>query len=1120
MGFASGMAIFQIPLTDILPLLVEIEENNLSDGIPIVAIDFGTVFGNWNIAPTGYVKTEMGLWQQDSENGMALTWPFTALAIGNDDTMMPIQGMVLVDLSSIDPENNSITALLTFSLLQTMVMPSDADGADSALDQYVGFTDQGMLTSYYKDWYTRNEMDTKLDGKQNTITGAATTITGSNLTKNRALVSNASGKVAASSVTSTELGYLDGVTSKVQDQLDSKQATITGAATTVVSNDLTADKVAISNADGKLAASDITTAELNHLNGATSNIQTQLEGKAPTEHTHDATDIVSGTLASNRLPTVPIAKGGTGATTAAEALTNLGLTATATELNIMDGVTATTAEINHLDGVTGNIQTQLNGKQGTIIGAATTITSDNLDISKALVSDANGKVAASGVTSTELGYLSGTTSAIQTQLNSKQATITGGATTITDDDLTANRALISNASGKVEVSDVTSAELAYLDGVTSNIQTQLDGKAPSSHSHDLSQITNTDYPDIVIFTNHATLEDIVMTTDVELVDIKTRVTTLAGRFSNDAAKKANKLANARKITLEGDVTGEVSFDGSKNVSITTVVNDNSHNHSAGDITTGTLAIARGGTGADTAEKARTNLDVYSKSEVDGKVSGLKDDLLNGASGAYDTLKELGDLIDDNTDAIDALETVAAGKADAVHEHGNITNAGAIGTEADQAIITGTDGVLTTGIVSVRSGGTGAITAADALKNFGLDATAEELNIMHGVTASTAEFNLLDGVTATTAEINHLGGVTSSIQTQLDGKAPTVHPHKAADITSGTLSSDRLPVVPIAKGGTGASTATAALTNLGLTATAAELNIMDGVTATTTELNYVDGVTGNIQVQLDGKSNTDHKHSASDITSGTLPIKRGGTGLTSSPSMLVNLASTTADTVLEATPRPGVTGTLPIANGGTGATTAAEALTKLGLTATATELNYVDGVTSNIQTQLDGKLATTGTAAATTKLATARTIDGVSFDGNAAITHYGTCSTAADTAAKTVSLTGFTLVTGAKVAVKFTVTNSAANPTLNVNSTGAKAIYYKNAAISTSYLKANYIYEFIYDGTNYILVGDIDTNTTYTPVKLGFGYGTCSTAAATVAKTATLSSYTLTTGGIVSITMPQ
>ena len=57
---------------------------------------------------------------------------------------------------------------------------------------------------------------------QAAITGGASTIATSNLTKSRALVSNSSGKVAVSAVTSTELGYLDGVTSAIQTQLNAK----------------------------------------------------------------------------------------------------------------------------------------------------------------------------------------------------------------------------------------------------------------------------------------------------------------------------------------------------------------------------------------------------------------------------------------------------------------------------------------------------------------------------------------------------------------------------------------------------------------------------------------------------------------------------------------------------------------------------------------------------------------------------------------------------------------------------------------------------------------------------------------------------------------------------------
>jgi hypothetical protein len=60
------------------------------------------------------------------------------------------------------------------------------------------------------------------------------------------------------------------------------------------------------------------------------------------------------------------------------------------------------------------------------------------------------------------------------------------------------------------------------------------------------------------------------------------------------------------------------------------------------------------------------------------------------------------------------------------------------------------------------------------------------------------------------------------------------------------------------------------------------------------------------------------------------VARGGTGLSASPSLLTDLASTAAASVLQASPRPGVTGVLPVANGGTGASTAAEACAALSI----------------------------------------------------------------------------------------------------------------------------------------------------------------------------------------------
>ena len=80
---------------------------------------------------------------------------------------------------------------------------------------------------------------------------------------------------------------------------------------------------------------------------------------------------------------------------------------------------------------------------------------------------------------TTVGTLQTNVGNIQTALTSKQDTVVGGASTITEDNLTASRALVSNSSGKVAASTITSTELGYLDGVTSNIQTQLNKKLES-----------------------------------------------------------------------------------------------------------------------------------------------------------------------------------------------------------------------------------------------------------------------------------------------------------------------------------------------------------------------------------------------------------------------------------------------------------------------------------------------------------------------------------------------------------------------------------------------------------------------------------------------------------------
>lgn len=83
--------------------------------------------------------------------------------------------------------------------------------------------------------------------------------------------------------------------------------------------------------------------------------------------------------------------------------------------------------------------------------------------------------------------------------------------------------------------------------------------------------------------------------------------------------------------------------------------------------------------------------------------------------------------------------------------------------------------------------------------------------------------------------------------------------------------------------------------------------------------------------------------------------------------------------------------------------------------------------------------------------------------------YGTCVTAAATTAKEASLTGYNLVKNGYVSIKFS--NAVpANSTLNINSKGAKPIYYHGVAITANIIGAGDLATFVYDGTNYNLVG--------------------------------------------------
>ena len=135
----------------------------------------------------------------------------------------------------------------------------------------------------------------------------------------------------------------------------------------------------------------------------------------------------------------------------------------------------------------------------------------------------------------------------------------------------------------------------------------------------------------------------------------------------DSTTNGNILINGAETNVYSHPNSGVTAGTYKSVT----VNDQGH------VTAGTNPTTLSGYGitdAETKSDATKKL-TEAKSYADAAAKAVKDDLLNGAGAAYDTLKELGDLIDANVDAIDALESVAAGKADKTHSHAisDITN---------------------------------------------------------------------------------------------------------------------------------------------------------------------------------------------------------------------------------------------------------------------------------------------------------------------------------------------------------------------------------------------------------------------------------------------------------------
>ena len=276
----------------------------------------------------------------------------------------------------------------------------------------------------------------------------------------------------------------------------------------------------------------------------------------------------------------------------------------------------------------------------------------------------------------------------------------------------------------------------------------------------------------------------------------------------------------------------------------------------------------------------------------------------GASGGGITLKGTSDKTFnwiDSTDSWTSSEHIelAANKVlriDGVSVLSKTTLGSTVTGSSLTSVATITSGVWNGTTIALSSGGTGATTAAGARSAIGAQPLDSDLTNLSGCQSGASNaISLL-----TQAEVEILDGATLSTTelNYVDGVTSAIQTQLNnkqpldADLTS------------LAGCQSGAAAAIALLTQ-------AEVEILDGLTATTTQLNRVDA-TSSIQTQLDNKQASNSK-------------------LTELATMGANTASALADL------------------------TQIEVEILDGATLSTTELNYVDGVTSAIQTQLDTKL---------------------------------------------------------------------------------------------------------------------------------------------------------------------
>lgn len=371
---------------------------------------------------------------------------------------------------------------------------------------------------------------------------------------------------------------------------------------------------------------------------------------------------------------------------------------------------------------------------------------------------------------------------------------------------------------QARVADVSDTEIGYLNGVTSAIQTQIDTKAPLASPTFTGTVV---LPDNTVALGTKTTGDYVATITGGTGVASTASTTGEGTThtlsigqavgTTDNVTFAGVTADAITIgvtaageidTTSGNLTidsagGTVTVDdnltvtGNLTVSGTTTsintetltVDDNIiilNNNITGSPSENAGIEVERGTSANVSVRWNETNDKWEVTN-DGSVYG---NIVTSADSGTITSAMILDGTIVNAD-INASAAIVDTKLATISTAGKVSNSATTATDANTAnaiVARDASGNFTAGtITGALSGNASTATTLATARNIAGQSFNGSANIsiaptdLTGVTSTAAEINILDGATLTVTELNYVDGVTSAIQTQLDAKAPLASP---------------------------------------------------------------------------------------------------------------------------------------------------------------------------------------------------------------------------------------------------------------------------------------------------------------------------------------------------------